>query len=53
VHGYWSIDLDILITTASKQLPAMVEQLRALRSVFDEDGHLHPKSAEATNASSS
>jgi uncharacterized protein with HEPN domain len=35
VHGYWSIDLDILITTATEQLPAMVDQLRALQSVLD------------------
>lgn len=28
VHGYWSIDLDILLATATQSLPAMVDQLR-------------------------
>ena len=28
VHGYWSIDLEVLITTAVERLPAMVDQLR-------------------------
>jgi uncharacterized protein with HEPN domain len=28
VHGYWSIDLAILHTTANVQLPAFTEQLR-------------------------
>ena len=28
VHGYWSIDLAILHTTATDQLPAFAEQLR-------------------------
>jgi hypothetical protein len=28
VHGYWSIDLDILITIAVERLPSMVDQLR-------------------------
>ena len=28
VHGYWSIDLEVLITTAAERLPAMVDQLR-------------------------
>jgi len=36
VHGYWSIDLDILITTANEQLPAMVDQLRALQTALDQ-----------------
>jgi uncharacterized protein with HEPN domain len=27
VHGYWSIDLEILITTAAERLPGMVAQL--------------------------
>ena len=30
VHGYWSIDLEILHTTAADQLPAFGEQLRAV-----------------------
>lgn len=28
VHGYWSIDLDVLHTTATEQLPAFADQLR-------------------------
>jgi uncharacterized protein with HEPN domain len=30
VHGYWSIDLAILHTTATDQLPAFSEQLRSV-----------------------
>jgi uncharacterized protein with HEPN domain len=30
VHGYWSIDLEILHTTAMDLLPAFVEQLRGV-----------------------
>jgi uncharacterized protein with HEPN domain len=33
VHGYWSIDLRILHTTATEQLEPLV---KALRSVLDE-----------------
>jgi len=36
VHGYWSIDLDILLTTASDHLPALAEQLRGLRETLDQ-----------------
>ncbi|PIF04359.1 MAG: hypothetical protein CSA63_00935 [Propionibacterium sp.] len=28
VHGYWSIDLDILVTTAQDDLPDFLSQLR-------------------------
>ena len=28
VHGYWSIDLDVLHTTAVEQLPAFITSLR-------------------------
>lgn len=35
VHGYWSIDLDILIATATEQLPGFVTQLRAIREQLD------------------
>jgi len=34
VHGYWSIDLDILITTAIDSLPVMVDQLRAVHAAL-------------------
>jgi len=30
VHGYWSIDLEILHATASDDLPAFVTQLKAV-----------------------
>jgi uncharacterized protein with HEPN domain len=34
VHGYWSIDLEILHATASDDLPAFIAQLKAvLRTV--------------------
>ena len=37
VHGYWSIDLEVLHTTATEQLPAFTASLRtALDSVSDE-----------------
>ena len=36
VHGYWSIDLEVLHTTASEQLPAFTANLRTvLGSVTD------------------
>lgn len=38
VHGYWSIDLGILLTTATNQLPGFVVQLRAVRDALDDDG---------------
>lgn len=30
MHGYWSIDLEILHTTAFDVLPSFVEQLRSV-----------------------
>ena len=37
VHGYWTIDLEILHTTATDQLPSFVKGLRpqALAAVSD------------------
>ena len=36
VHGYWSIDLEVLHTTATEQLPAFTANLRTvLGSVTD------------------
>ena len=32
VHGYWSIDVDILVTTARNDLPELGRQLDALMS---------------------
>jgi uncharacterized protein with HEPN domain len=37
VHGYWSIDLDVLAAIASDDLPAF---LAAVRSVFDSLGEV-------------
>lgn len=37
VHGYWSIDLEVLHTTAAEQLPAFTASLRtALDSIRNE-----------------
>jgi uncharacterized protein with HEPN domain len=39
VHGYWSIDMEILHTTATDLLPGFVEQLRAVvAALAGEDG---------------
>lgn len=36
IHGYWSIDLEILHATATEQLPAFTDELReALRSLAE------------------
>jgi uncharacterized protein with HEPN domain len=32
VHGYWSIDLEILHTAATEQLPSFIEDLRRILS---------------------
>ena len=34
VHGYWSIDIEILHTTATEQLPQFVDDLRAVLAVL-------------------
>ena len=34
VHGYWSIDLQVLHTTATEQLPAFVADMRSVRSAL-------------------
>lgn len=46
VHGYWSIDLDILLTTASNHLPALAEQLRGLRESLDQRHDLGQDAAD-------
>jgi uncharacterized protein with HEPN domain len=38
VHGYWSIDLEILHTTATDLLPAFVTQLRAVVAELEDEG---------------
>jgi uncharacterized protein with HEPN domain len=30
VHGYWSVDLDILVATARDDLPSFLEQVRTI-----------------------
>ncbi len=35
VHGYWSIDLEVLWTTATDLLPAFAAELRAVRSALE------------------
>ena len=34
VHGYWSVDLDVLVATARDDLPAMLQSVRALRDLL-------------------
>ncbi|MGH3983644.1 MAG: HepT-like ribonuclease domain-containing protein [Pseudonocardiaceae bacterium] len=36
VHGYWSIDLDILHTTAVELLPAFLDALRQVLAALEE-----------------
>jgi uncharacterized protein with HEPN domain len=36
VHGYWSIDLGILHTTATDDLPAFRDQLRSVLKTLDQ-----------------
>jgi len=36
VHGYWSIDLEVLHTTATKQLPAFVADLHGVLNTLTE-----------------
>jgi len=35
VHGYWSIDLEILHTTASKDLAAFVAELKVVLATLE------------------
>jgi len=37
VHGYWSIDLEVLHTTATEQLPAFTNDLRRVLGTLGED----------------
>ncbi len=32
VHGYWSVDLDVLTSTARDDLPALIEALERIRA---------------------
>lgn len=46
VHGYWSIDMEILHTTATEQLPSFAHDLRAVLDSLTADA----ESATATEA---
>lgn len=37
VHGYWSIDLEILVKTATDDLPGFLEAVRQVMELLDED----------------
>ncbi|GAA4539729.1 HepT-like ribonuclease domain-containing protein [Pseudonocardia xishanensis] len=37
VHGYWSIDMEILLTTARSQLPALAGELRDALAALSAD----------------
>jgi uncharacterized protein with HEPN domain len=37
VHGYWSIDLDVLVTTAADDLPGFADGVRAVLSQVSTD----------------
>jgi uncharacterized protein with HEPN domain len=39
IHGYWSIDLEILHTTARDLLPEFVRQLRRVLDVVEAEEH--------------
>ena len=34
IHGYWSIDLDVVHTTAREQLPGFAEDLRRIHALI-------------------
>ena len=36
VHGYWSIDIEVLVSTAADDLPEMLASLRSVEQSFDE-----------------
>jgi len=38
IHGYWSVDLEILHTAATDQLPAFAEQLRGVLVTLEAEG---------------
>lgn len=37
VHGYWSIDLEVLHTTANERLPDLADQLRGVLGVLESE----------------
>jgi len=34
VHGYWSVDLDLLVTTVQELLPELVDRLRLVMAAI-------------------
>ncbi len=52
VHGYWSIDLEILHTTATSQLPAFARDLRDVLDILTADTHEAPLAQAADTAPS-
>jgi len=49
VHGYWSIDMEILHTTATDQLPSFADDLRRVLDALTADAEDEP-AAEAEEA---
>jgi uncharacterized protein with HEPN domain len=41
IHGYWSIDLEVVHTTARDELPGFIEQLRAAMRELETDPPSH------------
>jgi uncharacterized protein with HEPN domain len=37
IHGYWSIDLDVVFTTAERQLPGFAADLRRVLAAIEAD----------------
>ncbi len=37
VHGYWCVDMDILVATAEVDLPAFVDQVRAVLAELERE----------------
>ncbi|WP_245642977.1 HepT-like ribonuclease domain-containing protein [Piscicoccus intestinalis] len=42
VHGYWDLDVETLVATATDDLPRMIAQLELLIAVLDGDDAEHP-----------
>jgi uncharacterized protein with HEPN domain len=52
VHGYWSIDLEILHTTATSQLPAFASDLREVLDILTADTDEAPPAQAPDTAAS-
>ena len=42
VHGYWDLNVETLVATATDDLPRMIAQLELLIAVLDGDDAEHP-----------